>query len=149
LEQYQAKFNELSLADKLIAVAGVLMLIPISFLPWWHWSLAGFSASKSAWGPPGDIWSILAVLVSLAMALAVILPKFANLALPNLGTVTWDQAFGGGSAALVVLMLLKAWRILAAPAGGFGWGFFLAIIAAAAIAYGGFLKFQEGGGMKR
>jgi hypothetical protein len=151
LEQYTAKFNELSLADKLIAVASFLMIVPISFLPWWHYSESvtvagttfGGSASESAWGRPGDIWSILVLLICVAMFLAVVLPKFANVALPDLGSITWNQAFGGGAAALVVLMLLKAWRIQAAPIGGFGWGFFLAIIAAAAIAYGGFLKYQE------
>ena len=51
--------------------------------------------------------------------------------------------WGGGAAAIVVLMLLKAWRIMDVPAGGFGIGFFLGVIAAAAIAYGGYMMYAE------
>jgi hypothetical protein len=45
-------------------------------------------------------------------------------------------------------MLLKAWRIMAVEAGGFGIGFFLGVIATAAIAYGGYLLYSadKGGG---
>jgi hypothetical protein len=57
--------------------------------------------------------------------------------------VTWAQIWGGGAAAVVVLVLLKAWRIQAAPIGGFGIGFFLGVIAAAAIAYGGYMLYTE------
>jgi hypothetical protein len=60
-------------------------------------------------------------------------------ALPQ--NVTWGQVWGGGAAAIVVLMLLKAWRILAVPAGGFGIGFFIGVVATAMIAYGGYMLY--------
>jgi len=134
----------LSTPEKAIAGGGVLMLIA-SFFDWFHANVAGIvSVGRSGWGAPGDLWSILAILISLALAAAVLAPKLGNMALPALPeNVTWGIVYGGGAAAVVVLMLLKAWRILAAPIGGFGIGFFVAVIATAAIAYGGYMIYSE------
>jgi len=153
--------KQMSLGEQLLAGGAVLMLIA-SVLPWYHFSLdipaearalgiTGGSVNKSAWGPPGDMWGILAVLIALALGGAVIAQKVGNVQLPNLGSVSWGQAFGGGAAAVVVLVLLKAWRILAVPVGSFGFGFFIGIIATAAIAYGGYLLYSadRGGGAIR
>jgi len=138
------KINTLSTPEKAIAGGGVLMLIA-SFFDWWHFSVAGFgSAGESAWGDPGSIWGILAVLLSLVLAGIVLSTRLGNVQMPALPeTVTWAQVWGGGAAAVVVLVLLKAWRIQAAPVGGFGIGFFLGVIAAAAIAYGGYMMYTE------
>jgi hypothetical protein len=72
---------------------------------------------------------------------------------------TWGQVFAAGGAALVVFTLLKAWRIQALDVGGsalgvdfgidksFGFGFFIGIVCAAAVAYGCYLMYsQEKGG---
>ena len=138
------KLNQLSTPEKAIAGGGALMLIA-SFFDWWHYSVAGFgSVGESGWGKPAEIWSILAILVSLALAGVVLSTRLGNVQMPALPQgVTWGQVWGGGAALLVVLMLLKAWRITAVPAGGFGLGFFIGVIAAAAIAYGGYMLYTE------
>ena len=82
------------------------------------------------------------------MAGAVIAQKLGNVQLPNIGGMSWGECYGGGAAAVVVLVLLKAWRIQAVPIGGFGIGFFLGVIATAALAYGGYLLYSADRGMK-
>ena len=138
------KINLLSMPEKAIAGGGVLMLIA-SFLEWWHYSVAGFgSVGEGGWGSPGSIWGILAILIALALAAVVLATKLGNMQMPALPqNVTWAQVWGGGAAAVVVFMILKAWRISAVPVGGFGIGFFIGVIAAAAIAYGGYMMYTE------
>jgi hypothetical protein len=133
------KLNQLSTPEKAVAGGGVLLLIA-SFLDWWHYSELGFSFGESAWGDPGSIWGILLVFVGIALAGIVLATKLGNMAMPQLPQgVTNGTLFGGGAALAVVLLLLKAWRIMDVPAGGFGIGFFLGVVAVAAIAYGGFM----------
>jgi uncharacterized membrane protein len=148
-----AKINSLSLGEKLVAGGGIVMLIA-SILPWIKISVkgaagfAGASASKSAWGAPASIWSILAVLIAIILA-GIVIARIMNMNLPALpSNLTWGQVFGGGAALVVVLMILKAWRITAVQTGGvidksFGFGFFIAVLATIAIAYGGFLLYSE------
>jgi hypothetical protein len=137
------KLNNLSTGEKLIAGGGVLMLIA-SFFDWWHFDEAGIEVGRSGWGDPGAIWSILAILLSIALVAVIVAIRFGNVNMPDLPeNVTWGLIFGGGAALIVVLMLLKAWRIADAPGGGFGIGFWLGLIATVAIAAGGFLLYSE------
>ena len=137
------KINSLSLGEKLIGGGAVAMLVA-SLLDWWSVSESGFSFGASGWDSPGSIWSILAILMSVGLAAVTVLPKLTTIAMPALPeSVTWGMVHGGGGALVIVLMLLKAWRISAFPVGGFGIGFFIAIVAAAAIAYGGYLLYSE------
>ena len=144
------KINEMSTAEKAIAGGGVLMLIA-SFLDWWRASSLGFSVGESAWGAPGSIWGVLLVLVSLVLAGIVLGTRLGNMQMPALPQgVTNGILFGGGAALVVVLLLLKAWRILDVPIGSFGIGFYLGLVATAAIAYGGYMIYtEEKGGLKR
>jgi hypothetical protein len=135
--------NKLSTAEKAIAGGGILMLIA-SFFDWVSVSVAGTSDSASGWGSPGAIWSVLAILVCIALAAFVLATKFGSVNMPDLPeNVTWGKVFGGAAVAVVVLMLLKAWRISAAEFGDFDIGFFLGLIAAAAVVYGGYTIYSE------
>ena len=138
------KLNALSTPEKAIAGGGVLMLVA-SLLDWWHVSASGFgSFGEIGWGPPGSIWGILAILLSISLAGVVLSTRLGNIQMPALPEIlTWGKVWGGGAAAIVVFMLLKAWRITEVPVGGFGIGFFLGVIAAAAIAYGGYMLYTE------
>jgi hypothetical protein len=153
------KIKAMSLAEKLISGGGVLMLIA-SFFDWWHYNAAdelggefgelaeAFGASTSVgysgWGDPGAIWSVLAILICIALAALVIAVKVGDLQMPALPeNLTWGKVFGGAAVAIVVFMLLKLWRIMDAPVGGFGIGFFIALVAAAAVIYGCYLVYSE------
>ncbi len=145
------KFKALSIGEKIILVAAVALFI-IGLLPWYHAGggtvqIGGVtvtdvpSVNRNGWESPGAIWSIFAVLIALAM-LAVIVVK--NLAkegtLPdNIGGVTWPKIHLGAGVAIVVFVLIK----LLNHSGDLGFGFYLGIIAAVALAAGGFLMFQQ------
>jgi hypothetical protein len=133
--------NQLSLAEKLVAGGGVLMLIA-SFLPWYKVSFSslGFSTSVSAsgWDAPGALWSILAVIIAVVMA-GVVISRVAKMTLPDLGAITWGQAMLGGGVTVAVLLLIK----LLNHSGNLSFGFFLGIIAAGLLAYGGYLLYTE------
>ena len=85
------KLNTLSNGEKLIAGGGVVMLIA-SFLPWYKIDFGSIvSVSRNGWQSPGAIWSLLAVLIGIVMAGAILGPKFANIQLPDLGSITWPR----------------------------------------------------------
>jgi hypothetical protein len=136
------KLNELSTGEKLIAGGGVVMLIA-SFLPWYHVSVSvgGFSASASAngWDNPGSLFSILAVIIGVVMAGAVLGPKLGNMQLPDLGSITWPQAFMGGGVAALVLVVIKFLN----ESSSISYGFFLGFLAAIALAAGGYMMYTE------
>ncbi|HLG11239.1 MAG TPA: hypothetical protein VI876_05715 [Dehalococcoidia bacterium] len=136
------KLNTLSNGEKLIAGGGVLMLIA-SFLPWYKYDFSDLiSVSRNGWQSPGAFWSLLAVVIGVAMAVAILGPKFANLQLPDLGSVTWPQAHLGLGVAALVFIILKFIN----ESSYMSFGFYLGIIAAIALAVGGYLYFTEHGG---
>ena len=138
------KINALSMPEKAIAGGGVLMLIAALFFDWYHLSFEGFGGGTGGFDQPGSIWGILAILISIAMAGVVVATKLANVTMPALPEgVTWGMVWGGGAAAVVLFMILKAWRISAVPIGGFGIGFFIGVVATVAIAYGGYMLYTE------
>jgi hypothetical protein len=144
------KINQHSLAETLIAGGGVHILVA-SFFDWWHYTVQGFGGVGSdGWSAPGSIWSTLAILISLALAAIVAATRLSNMQMPALPqNLSWGQVWGGGGAAIAVLMLLKTWRILAAPIGGFGIGYFIGLIAAAAVVYGCYVLYTQEKGASR
>jgi hypothetical protein len=137
------KLNQLSLGEKLVGGGGVLMLIA-SFLPWYKISfgiagLAHVSVSRNGWQSPGGLWSLLAVLISIALAGSIAAVKFGNMKMPDLGSVTWGQAYLGGGAAVALCVIIK----LINESSYISFGFYLGIIAAAAVAAGGYLLYTE------
>ena len=136
------RINQLTTGEKLIAGGGIAMLIA-SFLPWYKVSVSfgEFSASASAngWEDPGAIFSILAVLIGVVMLAAVLAPKFGNMQLPDLGSVTWGQAHFGLGVAALALVVIKFLN----ESSSISYGFFIGFIAAIALAAGGYLLYTE------
>jgi len=137
------KINELSMGEKLISGGGILLLIA-SFLPWYKVSfdlgpIGSTSFTANGWEAPGAIFSILAVIIGVVLAGAVLGPKLGNMQLPALGSITWGQAFVGGGAAALALIIIKFLN----ESSSLSFGFFLGIIAAAALAAGGYLLYTE------
>jgi hypothetical protein len=133
------KINTLSTGEKLIVGGGILMLIA-SFLPWYRVSFADIlTISRNGWESPGAIWSILATIIAVALAATIVAVKFGNVTLPDLGSITWGQLYLGAGALVGLLILLK----LINESSSISYGFFLGIIAAGAIAAGGYLVYTE------
>lgn len=146
----QEQFNKIALGEKIILPAGIVMLIA-SFLKWYSVSVSFLgedlgSVSRSGWQSPGALWSILAVIIGLVMTGLVAAVRFANVKLPELPNgVTWGRLMLGLGVAALLFIVIKFIN----ESSHMSIGFYLGIIAAIALAAGGFLTFQEeqkGGG---
>jgi len=136
------KINTMSNGEKLIAGGGVVLLVA-SFLPWYSIDLGGLATfSRNGWQSPGALWSLLAVIIGVIMAAAVLAPKFGNVSLPDLGSITWPQAHLGLGGLAVVLLIIKFIN----ESSYLSFGFYLGFLAAIALAAGGYLYFTEHGG---
>jgi hypothetical protein len=137
------RFKAMSVGEKIIIIAGALLFI-VGFLPWYSVSFEflGESASISVngWQAPGAIWSILAIFIGLAMAGVVTLKNLAEVAIPdNVGGFSWPKIFFGAGVATLAFLLVK----LLNESSFMGFGFYLGIIAAGALAVAGFMMFRE------
>ena len=140
MEKWIEKYNALSMGEKIILPAGVILFI-VGFLPWYSVDLGAFGTySHNGWQSPGAIWSILAILVGLAMAGVVGLKAFGTATIPdNVGGVTWPKIHLGAGVVALVFLLIK----FISDNDYTAFGFYLGIIVAAALAGGGFLMFRE------
>jgi hypothetical protein len=132
----QPGIASLSTPRKLLLGSGVLLLIN-SFLPWYHVSAFGVSASASGWHQIGTLaWIVLiATLIWEGVRLAGAAPvpeKQGDLV----------TALGAG----LVVVLGVIFLIVRLSDGGLGIGFWLGLILLAAFAYGAFQLFQAAGG---
>jgi hypothetical protein len=140
MDKWIEKFNALSMGEKLILPAGVILFI-IGFLPWYSVDLGPFGSwSHNGWQSPDAFWSILAILIGLAMAGVVGLKAFGTATIPdNVGGVTWPKIHLGAGVVALVFLLIK-WL---SNHDYTTYGLYLGIIATAALAAGGFLMFRE------
>ena len=144
--------SKLTTSDKVIAGGGIVLFIA-QFLPWFKISFGGDfgfgGASTTGNGfDVGFIWGVFPMLLGLVMIAHVAITNFApDTKLPDL-PATWGQihlGLGGLAAVLVILKLLIGESDEGIPGVDVTrqFGLFLAVLAAVALAVGGFLKFQE------
>src|SRR3990172_3349127 len=141
------KFMALSIGEKIIIIGGLVLLID-GFLPWYSFSASvetefgrfGGSWSANGWEAPGAFWSMLAILIGLAMVAVVVLKGLTEVEIPdNVGGQSWPRILLGAGVAALVLVVIK----FLSESSSLGFGFYLGFIAAAALAAGGFLMFRE------
>ena len=134
------KFMALSIGEKIIIIAGLVLLID-GFLPWYSVDLGPFgSVTRNGWESPGALWSLLAILIGLAMSGVVAVKALTEGVIPeNVGGFTWPKILLGGGAAALLLVVIKFLN----ESSELGFGFYLGFIAAAALAAGGFLMYRE------
>lgn len=131
-------FSKLSKGDKILGGAGLLFLIS-TFLPWFDFSVAGISVSRSGW----DLmffWAIFPFLLVLGMMVWTGLRLFSAVKLPP----QIPALFLAGGACTFLFPFLKL--LIGYDPLSRAFGLFLAVIAGAGVAFGGYLKFIEGGG---
>jgi hypothetical protein len=139
MDKWIEKFNALSVGEKIILPAGVVLFI-VGFLPWYKVSYGPLSKSWNAWSEFDAFWSILAILIGLAMAGAVGLKAFGTATIPeNVGGFTWPKIHLGAGAVALLFLLIK----FIGNHDYTTFGLYLGIIAAAALAAAGFLMFRE------
>jgi hypothetical protein len=135
--------SKLTLSDKILGGAGILLIIDLLFLPWHHISidlgpLGSVSQSYGALSTTNTFWAFLALLLAIAIVGVVVATRFTGAKLPEL-PVPLNQAIFYASIAVLVLLLIK----LVSKTDYLGFGSYLAILLAAGLAYGGFLKSKE------
>lgn len=138
-------FSKLTKADKVISGAGLAFLISM-FFGWFSFDTKGVTGgvlgrgiSANGWDV-GFLWGRLPALIVFAMITWIALRRFSSVKLP----VEIPALFlaGGASAfALPLLEFLKGEDFFKRS-----FGLFLAILCGAGVAFGGYLKFLEGGG---
>jgi len=139
---FMEKFKGLGLGGQIIVIAAIVLLID-SFLDWYSVS-ASFgdikvSASASGWDAPGAIWSILAVLIGLAMGGVVVVRALSPGTIPdNISGFTWPKILLGAAGVAALFLVIK----LLNHSGDIAFGFFIGIICVAALCAGAFLQFQ-------
>ena len=125
-------FSKFSREDWMVGGGGILLIIFLLVLPWFHESVAGYSASQSATSSPYAIWGILALIVSIFVyadwALATFSPQ-TTIPTTQLGREMTRAAAAGLA---VLLLLIK----LLAHTSNWGWGFYVDIILSLVVLYG-------------
>jgi hypothetical protein len=125
------RFGEL-----LVQVGGALMLLA-SILPWYEVDLIIETAPLNGWQQPGVVWSVLAVALSLAVALLVMKRSIDPSSLPELTPpLTWSRMIAVAGVLPLACVLLK----LANDSDFVAYGFYVAFFAAGMVALGGVLQ---------
>lgn len=128
--------------EKVTLAAGAVLFVA-GFLPWYSISIGSVSFSRNGWQSPGAMWSVLPILIGMALAAAVVVRKISDATVPQeIGGVSWAKIhFGAGTAALVCVAIkfLNESSYL-------GFGFYLGLLAAAALALAGFWMYREENG---
>lgn len=131
--------SKLTLADKIIAATGIVLLIDLLFLPWHSIDLGPFgSVTRSGIESPNGFWGILALLLTIVVLAVLVITRFTTTKLPDL-PVPLNRAIFFGTIAVLALLVLK----LLLEMDALGFGSWLAILLGAGMVYGGFLKSQE------
>jgi len=143
MDKLMERFNALSLGAKIVLIAGLVLFID-GFLPWYRVTVEFFgesaTASANGWESPGAIWSVLAIIIGLAMAALVVVKDLTDVEIPdNVGGVSWPKIYLGAGVAALLLVVIKFLN----ESSHLGFGFYLGILAAIALAVAGFLMYRE------
>jgi len=134
-------FQQLSRGEKITGIAGILLLIGIIAFPWYHVGLPGYTIAGQTYGGgsydgnalqgPGSFFSILALIVLIALLAEVAISRFTTAQLPDL-PISWSAAELYAAIAVLALLVIK----ILFHVGNFGWGFYANIVLAVVLVYG-------------
>lgn len=134
--------SKLTKGDRIVLVAGLLLIIDLLFFPWHNYkaSALGFSVSvkRSGVQSPESFYGVLALLIAIVMAGQIVVAKFTTAKLPAL-PIPWSRIHLIAGAAAFVLLLLK----LLVNTDYLSFGAYLGILLGAGLAFGGFTISKE------
>lgn len=135
--------QRLTVPEKITAAAGILLLIGMFAFPWYHIGIASFtvggqtfggeSANFNVFNGPGSFFSIVAVIVLIALLAEFAIRRFSSVQLPEI-PIAWNAAEFFAALAVLALLVIK----ILFHVGNFGWGFYVVLAAALVLAYGAF-----------
>ncbi len=132
-----------TLPEKITAAAGIVLLIGMFAFPWYHvgspsitvrgHTFGGESFDSNVLKGPGSFFSIVALIVLIALLAEFLVRRLTTVALPEI-PVAWNAAEFYGALAVLALLVIK----ILFHVGNFGWGFYVVLAAALVLAYGAF-----------
>ena len=130
--------QRLTVPEKITAAAGIVLLIGMFAFPWYHVSVSFgnetiASVSTNVLNGPGSFFSIVAVIVLIALLAEFVIRRFSSVQLPEI-PIAWGTAEFYGALAVLALLVIK----ILFHVGNFGWGFYAVLVLAAAMTYGAF-----------
>ncbi|MEO6120567.1 MAG: hypothetical protein ABIW46_06415 [Acidimicrobiales bacterium] len=133
-------FTKLSMGDKIVGGAGVLLVLDLLVFPWHNIDLGIIEVSRTGIQSPNGFLGVLALLVAIAMVAVVVVTRFTAAKLPDL-PVPLGQAMFFAGIAVVALLVIK----LITETNFLGFGAWLGLLLGGAVAYGGFVYRKEAG----
>jgi len=131
-------FNKLTQGERIVVVAGVLLILDLTILPWHRFqgTVLGTRVDVARAGieSPNGGYGVFAVLLTLVMVLQVVASRFTKAQLPQ-PAVGWPRVHLYVGAGVAIVVLLK----LFAETDALSIGAYLGILLAGAVWYGGFL----------
>ncbi len=132
-----------TLPEKITAAAGIVLLIGMFAFPWYHVGIASITVGGHTFGGesfnsnvlkgPGSFFSIVALIVLIALLAEFFVRRLSSVQLPEI-PIAWAAAEFFGALAVLALLVIK----ILFHIGDFGWGFYAVLVLAVAMAYGGF-----------
>ena len=120
-----------------IAGGGAVVLLISTFFSWWKVSALGFSVDASGWDT-GALGKLVFFVALIAIALVVV--DHMKVDISQLPVPVSLAVLGCGALSLLLVII----RYIDTPDGvSRAWGIYVAIVAAAVLTYGGWLKLQE------
>jgi hypothetical protein len=131
--------SKLSVEDAVVLAAGVVLVIGLFAFPWYSLggplaAALGGNIERSATSSPYSVWGILAMLLTIAIVVDLILARFV----PEIELSTFPRETARAVAGALVLVLLAVKFF--ASVGNFGWGFYVDVILAIIVAAGAWLN---------
>ena len=134
---------KLSPGERLVLIAGVLLIADLLFVPWHSVDLGGleidFDTTRTAVESPNGGYGVAAVVLTLLMILQIVVSKLIGARLPSL-RVPWEQlqlVAGVFVAVVLVIKLVRETELL-------GFGSYSGVLAGLLVAYGGYVISREG-----
>lgn len=126
-------FSDVTRDDRILAGVALLLIITLLFLPWFHISILGFSASLTATDDPDGWLGILAVLSAIALIADLGIERLSpGTALPNIGGSRTHTRFVLACVTALFVVLKFLFNIHWSD---FGFGFYVAVILTAALVW--------------
>lgn len=129
-------FQQLTRSEKILGAAGIVLLIGTFAFPWYHIGVPGYTVGSQTYGGnalqgPGSFFSVVALIVLIALLAAFVVRRFTSAQLPELPS-SWGAAELYAAIAVLALLVIK----ILFHVGNFGWGFYLDMAAAVVLVYG-------------
>ena len=134
-------FKKLTMGDRIVLAAGILLVIDLLFLPWHSIDLGVLSVKRTGVQSPNGFYGVLALLIAVVMVAQIVVARLTAAKLPQI-PLPWGRVHLIAGVVVLALLLLK----LVIETDYLGFGAWLGIILAAVLAFGGFTVNKESTG---